>query len=255
MEKCIACGTCAEKCPKKVDSEYNESLMKRKAVYVQYPQAVPLKYVIDKDHCIYFEKGKCRACEKFCPTGAVDFNDKEQEVTIKAGSVILAPGFVPFAPSRYETYHYAQYPNVVTSLEFERILSPTGPYAGHLKRPSDEKDPRKIAWLQCVGSRDINRCDHGYCSAVCCMYAVKEAVIAKEHATGSLDCAIFFMDMRTYGKDFEGYYNQAKEKRGVRFIRSRVHTIDPMEDGGLLLKYANESGQFIEEPFDWWFSP
>ena len=250
MEKCIACGTCAEKCPKKVDSEYNESLMKRKAVYVQYPQAVPLKYVIDKDHCIYFEKGKCRACEKFCPTGAVDFNDKEQEVTIKAGSVILAPGFAPFDPSRYETYHYAQYPNVVTSLEFERILSPTGPYAGHLKRPSDEKDPRKIAWLQCVGSRDINRCDHGYCSAVCCMYAVKEAVVAKEHATGSLDCAIFFMDMRTYGKDFEGYYNQAKEKRGVRFIRSRVHTIDPMEDGGLLLKYANESGQFIEEPFD-----
>jgi len=225
--------------------------MKRKAIYVPYPQAVPLKYVIDKESCIYFEKGKCRACEKFCPTGAVNFEDTEQRMVLQVGSVILAPGFRAFDPSRYETYQDLQLPNVITSLEFERILSPTGPYAGHLKRPSDGKEPNKIAWLQCVGSRDINRCDHGYCSSVCCMYAVKEAVIAKEHRKGDLDCAIFFMDMRTYGKDFEIYYNDARDKSGVRFIRSRAHMIHPEAGGdGLLLKYANEKGEFIEESFD-----
>ena len=251
FHKCIACGTCAEKCPKKVDSEYNEGLMQRKAIYVQYPQAVPLKYLVDQDHCIYFQKGKCRACEKFCPTGAVNFADKEERITLRVGSVILASGFKPYDASRHETYHYARLPNVVTSLEFERILSPTGPYAGHVRRPSDEKEPAKIAWLQCVGSRDINRCDHGYCSSVCCMYAIKEAVIAKEHSKENLDCAIFFMDMRTHGKDFERYYESARDKHGVRFIRSRIHTIDPLGDtGDLVLRYAKENGELVEERFD-----
>jgi heterodisulfide reductase subunit A-like polyferredoxin len=249
--KCIACGTCAEKCPKKVGSEYNEGLVERKAIYVHYAQAVPLKYLIDPDHCIYFQKGKCRACEKFCPTGAVNFDDKEEKLTLRVGSVILAPGLKPFDPSLYKTYAYARHPNVVTSLEFERILSPTGPYEGHVKRPSDHKEPQKIAWLQCVGSRDINQCDHGYCSAVCCMYAVKEAVIAKEHAKQGLDCAIFFMDMRTHGKDFERYYDSAREKHGVRFIRSRIHRIDPIDKtGNLLLRYVKESGELFEERFD-----
>ena len=191
---------------------------------------------------------ECYQCVEACGPGAVSVETHRQRperFELRVGSVILAPGFAPFDPSRYETYHYAQYPNVVTSLEFERILSPTGPYGGHLKRPSDEKEPKRIAWLQCVGSRDINRCDHGYCSSVCCMYATKEAVIAKEHAKGDLDCAIFFMDMRTHGKDFEKYYNDAKDKRGVRFIRSRVHTIDQVGDtGDLLLKYADERGRF-----------
>jgi heterodisulfide reductase subunit A-like polyferredoxin len=251
VKKCIACGTCAEKCPRKVDSEYNEGLAKRKAIYVPYSQAVPLKYAIDRKNCIYFEKGKCRACEKLCPTGAVNLQDREEKLTVKVGSVLLAPGFTPFDPSRYETYRYGNSPNVVTSLEFERILSPTGPYGGHIRRPSDGEAPRKIAWLQCVGSRDIHKCDHVYCSAVCCMYAVKEAIVAKEHAKAGLDCSIFFMDMRTYGKDFEKYYDDAREKRGIRFIRSRVHTIDPInETGGLLLKYADESGQYREEAYD-----
>jgi heterodisulfide reductase subunit A-like polyferredoxin len=251
VTKCIACGTCAEKCPRKVDSEYNEGLSKRKAIYVPYSQAVPLKYVIDRDNCIYFEKGKCRACEKLCPAGAVNFQDKEENLTVTVGSVLLTPGFNTFDPSRYETYRYGNSPNVVTSMEFERILSPTGPYEGHVKRPSDGKPPKKIAWLQCVGSRDVHKCDHGYCSAVCCMYAVKEAAVAKEHAKGNLDCAIFFMDMRTHGKDFEKFYDDAREKRGVRFIRSRIHTIDPIEDtGDLLLKYADEAGQYREESFD-----
>jgi len=251
MEKCIACGTCAEKCPKKVDDPYNEDLVKRKAAYVNYAQAVPLKFAIDKENCIYFQKGKCRACEKFCPTNAINFDDKEEALTLRVGSVILAPGFDAFDPTRFDTYNYAGYPNVVTSLEFERILSASGPTMGHLERPSDHVAPKRIAWLQCVGSRDINRCDHGYCSSVCCMYAVKEAVIAKEHAGEDLECSVFFMDMRTYGKDFERYYNTAQEKHGIRFIRSRVHTIDPIEGSDdLRLSFAAEDGEIREERFD-----
>ncbi len=251
MEKCIACGTCAEKCPKKVDDAFNRNLIKRKAAYVEYAQAVPLKYVIDKDHCIYFEKGKCRACEKFCPTKAINFEDKEKKLNLNVGAVILAPGFKPFDPSLYLTYKYVRYPNVVTSMEFERILSATGPYQGHLQRPSDHKSPRKIAWLQCIGSRDIHHCDHSYCSSVCCMYAIKEAVIAKEHGGSDLDCAVFYMDMRTHGKDFERYYDAARQKHGVRFIRSRIPTIETVhESDDLLIPYVNENGEVVEERFD-----
>jgi len=251
VEKCIACGTCAEKCPKKVDDAFNENLIKRKAIYVQYAQAVPLKYAIDKDNCIFFEKGKCRACEKFCPTKAINFEEKEQKIHLNVGAIVLAPGFAPYDPTRYQTYKYAKYPNVVTSMEFERILSATGPYQGHLQRPSDHKAPKKIAWLQCIGSRDIHHCDHGYCSSVCCMYAIKEAVIAKEHAGKDLECTIFYMDMRTHGKDFERYYNAARETHGVRFIRSRVPTIEwVQESGDVLIPYVNEKGEVAEERFD-----
>jgi heterodisulfide reductase subunit A len=251
MDKCIACGICAEKCPKKVDDGYNEGLIKRKAAYVPYAQAVPLKYALDEEHCIYFVKGKCRACEKFCSAEAINFADKEEKLKLKVGAVIVSLGFEAFDPGQYETYHYASFPNVVTSMEFERILSSTGPFQGHLQRPSDGKEPEKIAWLQCVGSRDINRCDHGYCSSVCCMYAIKEAVIAKEHAGSDLDAAIFFMDMRTYGKDFERYYDRAREDQGVRFIRSRIHTIDEdVESHDVMLQYADEEGTLHVETFD-----
>jgi len=251
LEKCIGCGTCAEKCPKKVKDDYNEGLIKRKAIYVPYAQAVPLKYAIDKDNCIFFEKGKCKACEKFCSAGAVKFDDQEKRMTVHVGAIILAPGFQPFDPSKYDTYSYAKLPNVVTSMEFERILSASGPTMGHLARMSDHKEPKKIAWLQCVGSRDMHQCDHPYCSSVCCMYAIKEAVIAKEHSGDDLDCAIFFMDMRTHGKDFERYYDAAREKHGVRFIRSRVHSVEAIphtED--LSVKYATEDGEWRQEAFD-----
>ncbi len=251
MKKCIACGVCAEKCPRKVPDEYNRGLGKRKAAYVKYPQAVPLKYAIDKDHCIYFEKGKCRACEKFCPAGAVNFNDTDTDLTLNVGSIILAPGFQTFDPGALDTYNYSQCPNVITSMEFERILSPSGPTGGHLARPSDHKAPERIAWLQCVGSRDLNHCSNGYCSAVCCMYAIKEAVIAREHSTGRLDTAVFYMDIRTSGKDFEKYYNRAREEHGVRFIRSRIHSVEPVHGtGDLLIRYAGEDGVLREEVFD-----
>ncbi len=249
LEKCIACGACAEKCPKKVADEFNRGLNKRKAAHVKYPQAVPLKYAIDRDNCIYFQKGKCKACEKVCPAGAVEFDQADKEFELGVGAVIVAAGFRPFDPSSFAQYSYSQFPNVVTALEFERILSASGPWMGHLVRPGDEKEPKKIAWLQCVGSRDINNCDHPYCSSVCCMYAIKEAVIAKEHSHEPLDAAIFFMDMRTFGKDFERTYEGAKAK-GVRFIRSRPHSIGQLPDGSLRLECATEDGRAVSEDFD-----
>ncbi len=223
----------------------------RKAAYVQYAQAVPLKYAIDSANCIYFQKGKCRACEKVCPTKAVDFTQKPETVELNVGSVVIAAGFKPFDPSRFDSYNYANYKNVITSMEFERMLSASGPSMGHVARPSDHKDPKKIAWFQCVGSRDLNKCDNPYCSAVCCMYAIKEAVIAKEHAgAGGLDCSIFFMDMRTHGKDFEVFYEGAK-KQGVRFVRSRVHTItEDKATKDLSVRYVTEDGALAEETFD-----
>jgi heterodisulfide reductase subunit A len=251
VQKCIACGLCAEKCPRKVPDAYNMGLNHRKAVYVKYPQAVPLKYAIDREHCIYFEKGKCRACEKFCPTGAVNFDDRDTEHTLNVGSIILAPGFQPFDPGTFDTCSYAQFPNVITSMEFERILSPSGPSGGHLVRPSDGKEPARIAWLQCIGSRNINQCDNSYCSAVCCMYAIKEAVIAKEHSRQPMETAVFFMDMRASGKDFEKYYNLASEGHGVRFVRSRIHSVERFrgtED--CVIRYAEEDGIPREEVFD-----
>ena len=250
MDKCIACGTCAEKCPAKVTDEFNEGLSKRKAIYVPYAQAVPLKYTIDREHCIYFRKGKCKACEKFCPTKAIRFDDKEEEITLNVGSVILTAGFKPFNPDKFDNYQHARFANVLTSMEFERMLSAGGPFGGHVKRLSDGVEPKKIAWLQCVGSRDLNRCDNPYCSAVCCMYAIKESVIAKEHLGPDFQPTIFFMDMRTHGKDFEKYYERAKAE-GVRFIRSRVHTITEIDETGTLnLVYVTESGERIEENFD-----
>lgn len=249
--KCVACGICAQKCPRKVDNPFDEGLGQRKAIYVLYPQAVPLKYAIDRAHCIYFEKGKCRACEKFCENKAIDFEQKEQRLSLRVGSVILAPGFEIFDADLISHYGYSRFPNVVTAKEFERILSASGPYQGHLVRPSDQKEPKRIAWIQCVGSRNINQCDHSYCSAVCCMYAIKEAVIAKEHSHYPLDTAIFFMDMRTYGKGFERYYNRAQEEMGVRFIRSRVHTvIEEPDTRDLLIRYIGEDGKVTEELFD-----
>ena len=193
---------------------------------------------------------ECYQCEAACLAEAIDHSMLPKENTLEVGAIILAPGFTAFKPDSYDTYNYANHPNVVTSMEFERILSASGPFEGHLVRPSDHKEPKRVAWLQCVGSRDINHCDHAYCSSVCCMYAIKEAVIAKEHSKEALDTAIFFMDMRTYGKDFEKYYERAKEESDVRFIRSKIHSVDPADNDNLRISYATESGEIIEEIFD-----
>lgn len=250
--KCIACGACAAKCPKKVDNEFDLGLGKRKAVYLTYPQAVPLKYAIDPQQCIWLKKpGRCGACAKECPADAINFNDTEKLHVIDAGAVVMAPGFKPYDPSSLDFTGYGRLPNVVTSMEFERLLSPSGPCLGHMERPSDGKEPRRVAWLQCVGSRDINRACNGYCSSVCCMYAIKQAVIAKEHsASGELEANIFFMDMRTAGKEFEEYYNRASDE-GVSFHRARVHSIVPVgENGDLRIRYVDESGEVFYQEFD-----
>ncbi len=227
-------------------------LVKRKSAYVEYAQAVPLKYCIDGDTCIYIQKGKCGACKKFCPTGAVDFDQEEEVETLRVGSVVLSPGFSVFDPSKFDNYQYAKLPNVITAMEFERILSASGPTFGHITRRSkDAREPKKIAWFQCVGSRDMNKCDNSYCSAVCCMYAIKEAVIAKEHEGDDLDCAVFYMDMRTHGKEFERFYDNAREKHGIRFIRSKVHTVTPVGDtDNLEIRYVTDDGELKTEIFD-----
>ncbi len=251
MDKCIACGECAAKCPKKVNSEYDAATGKRKAIYVKYAQAVPLKYQIDAENCIRFKKaGACGFCEKVCPADAVNFDDTEKTHEINVGAVVLAPGFETFDPTQAGVWGFGRYPNVVTAMQFERYLSASGPTEGHLVRPSDGKEITKVAFLQCVGSRDENKCGNGYCSSVCCMYAIKEAVMAKDHVPG-LRTSIFMMDMRTHGKDFDRYYQRAQEDSGVRFVRCRVHGVEPEGDtGDLRLHYINEEGRQVEEYFD-----
>ncbi len=195
---------------------------------------------------------ECMQCVGACLANAVDHHQQPSIRDIEVGSVIMSPGSEPFDPSVLtNVYPYQSSPNVVTSLEFERLLSASGPTMGHLVRPSDRKEPKKIAWLQCVGSRDINRSGNGYCSSVCCMYAIKDAMIAKEHAHGNLDCAIFYMDIRTFGKDYEKYYHRAKDKAGVRFVNARVHSIDETgADQDLRLRYIDDNGNLREEEFD-----
>lgn len=252
MDKCIACGLCAQKCPKKVDDEFNMGLSKRKAIYIKYGQSVPLKYAIDPENCIYLTRGKCRACEKFCPTGAINFDDKEEIIQLNVGAIITAPGFKPFDPSILDSYAYDKIPDVVTSLEYERLLSAGGPYMGHLVRPSDEQEPKKIAWIQCVGSRDTNKCSNEFCSSVCCMYAIKQALVTKEHLSGDTELkqSIFYMDIRTHGKEFERYYEDAKEK-GVEFVRARPHTLEPGKDNrGVIIRYVDEDGNVINDEYD-----
>jgi heterodisulfide reductase subunit A2 len=250
MEKCIACGLCSEKCPKKVPNEYDGALSNRKAIFVKYAQAVPLKYVIDPIQCLYLTKGKCGNCEKVCPVGAINYKDEPRETTLHVGAIILAGGCETYDPRLHDVYGYSRSKNIVTSLEFERILSSSGPYGGHLVRPSDKKEPKKIAWLQCIGSRDVHIGAKGYCSSVCCTYAIKEAMLAKEHSKAPLDTAIFYMDIRTHGKDFERYYNRARNEAGVRFVKSRITNILPTDDGHQLIRYMDETGRRVEEAFD-----
>ncbi len=250
VDKCIACGLCSEKCPKKVSNEYDGALSQRKAIYVKYAQAVPLKYAIDDTQCLFLTKGKCKACEKFCPTGAIAYDQQPKDLTFHVGAIILANGCMPYDPRPHDVYGYGKSKDIITSLEFERILSSSGPYGGHLVRPSDRKEPRKIAWLQCIGSRDVHIGAKGYCSSVCCTYAIKEAMLAKEHSKEPLDTAIFFMDIRTHGKDFERYYNRAKDNYGVRFVKSRITHIRPTGEGTQRICYLDELGKRVEEDFD-----
>ena len=244
IEKCTGCGLCAQNCPIEVPNEFDQNMSMRKAIYVPFPQAVPLKYVIDIENCI-----KCRLCEKICQAKAVDFDQQPETVKINVGSIILAPGFEEFDCHLKTEYGYGRFLNVVSSIEFERMMNASGPFGGKIVRPFDGKIPRKIAFIQCVGSRDA-QLGNNYCSAACCMYAIKEAVIVKEHSSNPLDCTIFYMDMRCYGKEFDAYYERAQGEWGIEFVRSRVASVteDP-STGDLFLHYV-ENEEPKEEEFD-----
>ncbi len=248
-EKCVACNICAEKCPVKVPDPFNLDLSQRKAIYIPYPQAVPLVYTIDKKHCIYFKKGKCRVCEKVCKTKAVDFNQEDKIVKLDTGAVILAGGFETFDARIKPEYGYGRWPNVITSLDYERILSAAGPFQGRIQRISDGTPPRRIAWIQCVGSRD-SHIGKDYCSTVCCMSATKQAVITKEH-DGKIDTTIFFIDMRAQGEGFDRLYERSKTENNVRYVRSMISRVIPNpEDDTLSIAYAPPGRPMQDEVFD-----
>ncbi len=241
-DKCNGCGICAQNCPIEAVDTYNEGLGKRSAIYVEYPQAVPLKYKIDRQKCI-----GCGTCYEICKARAIEYDQQDSETELKVGSIILSPGFVPFDATLKSEYGYGRFSNVVTSIEFERILSASGPYGGVVLRPSDGDIPRRIAFIQCVGSRDY-QLGNNYCSAACCMYGIKEAVIAKEHTPIEMSASIFYMDMRSYGKDFDSYRNRAEEEYSIKFVRSRVAgvTEDP-STGNLFLHFVENENPKTEE--------
>jgi len=241
-EKCTGCGVCAENCIVEAVSAYDEGLTPRGGIFVDYPQAVPLVYVIDRETCI-----GCGLCEKLCQAEAIEYDQTEMIEKVRVGSIILAAGFDEFEPDGKKEYGYGRFKNVVTATEFERILSASGPFGGHVVRPSDGEIPKRVAFLQCVGSRDEK--SNKYCSAVCCMYATKEAIIAKEH-NPQLEPTIFFMDMRTYGKGFEEFYNRAQSEYGLKYIRSRVPCIEEDAEQNLVITYETEDGKIQKEKFD-----
>jgi len=241
-EKCTGCGLCAQYCPREALSEFDRETMIRNAVFVPYPQSVPLVYSIDRDKCI-----GCGLCEQYCKAGAIEYEQKDEKRDLNVGSIILCPGFETFIPDVKKEYGYSDYPNVITSIEYERVLSASGPYQGHVLRPSDAKIPKKIAWIQCVGSRD-EQVGCTYCSAVCCTYATKEAIMSMEHVPG-VDCHIYYMDMRTFGKGFEEYYESAKAM-GVKYTRCRIPHIEQLPNKDLKIKYRDEDGTLRDELFD-----
>ncbi|MCD4818747.1 MAG: CoB--CoM heterodisulfide reductase iron-sulfur subunit A family protein [Candidatus Cloacimonetes bacterium] len=247
-EKCVACGLCEEKCPIKVEDEFDMQLRKRGAISRYFLQSIPSEYTIDDSICLYLNKGVCRICEKVCPANAIDFEDKDKEIKLNVGAVIVSTGIDAFNPIGFGHFGYKRFPNVVTSLEFERMLSASGPFGGHVMRASDKKEPKSIAFIQCVGSRDES-IDHNYCSSACCMFAIKEAIIAKEHMKG-MQASIFYMDIRAYGKDFDKYYEKAKGQYKVDFVKSKVSEISELDNGSLTLRYVLENGDIQFADFD-----
>ncbi len=243
-EKCTGCGLCAQYCPREAISEFDRGMGLRSATFIPFPQAVPLRYRIDKEQCM-----GCGLCEQYCKANAVKYDDKENKMELKVGSIVLSPGFETFDPSIKSEYGYGIFDNVITSMQFERILNASGPFAGSVLRPSDGKHPMKIAWIQCIGSRDV-KVDRKYCSAVCCTYATKEAIIAKEHTKGT-ECHIFYMDMRTFGKGFDEYYERAKREYNVRYTRCRVANVEEIpETKDLKIIFRTDDGELKEEIFN-----
>jgi len=239
-ERCTGCGVCAQHCPVEVPSEFDMELGVRKAIYIPFPQAVPLKYTIDVEHCI-----RCGLCERVCQAGAIDFSQEDQEIELEVGIVVVATGFDIYLPTDMPEYGYERLPDVLTGLELERLLNAAGPTGGHLMRLSDGREPKRVVFIQCVGSRGTG--PFPYCSGFCCMYAIKQAVLVKEHIPDA-EITILYTDMRTNFKGYEEFFNRAKEM-GIRFVRvdleGRQVELDP-STGELVVRAVRETGEPVE---------
>ena len=248
--RCTGCGICMSKCPVRIPDEYNMGLNKTKCIHIPFPQAVPAVPIISKEHCIYLTKGKCRICEKFCEEKVIDYEQKDSIIDIEVGSIILAAGSQEFNAKLKDEYSYGTSPNVLTSIEFERLLSASGPTQGHVIRPSDQKEPKRVAFLQCVGSRDM-QVSQPFCSAICCMQAAKDAIIMVEHMP-EVEVSIFNMDVRAQGKDFDKFITRAQTEYGARWIRARVSAVDinPANDNLRIQYDPNDGSPLHEDEFD-----
>jgi len=234
--KCTGCGECVLKCPAKVPDAFDMGLRERKAIYLYFPQAIPQVMTIDPDHCIYLDRGKCGACAKVCEADAIDFEQTEQELTLDVGAVVVATGYDFFDPRGLAQFSYEQCPNVITALEYERLISASGPTGGHLLRPSDGQPAKRIGFIQCVGSRDVRY--QQFCSSVCCMHSSKQAVLAAEHDPEA-ESYVFYSDFRASGKGFREYVARAEQEYGVNYVRSRVARVAEDEANNPIIHYEN----------------
>ncbi len=249
-EDCKGCTICTEYCPVHVPDKFNQSLSKNKCTHIYFAQSVPLVTYIDPDTCLYLQDEKCNICTTVCKNHAVDLHQKEEKLEVRVGAVILAPGYEAFDPGLRGDYGYGRMANVVTSLDFERILCSTGPYEGEMRRPSDGKHPKRIAWIHCVGSRQVIPGGKSYCSAVCCTYTQKQVILAKDHDC-DVEAVIFHNDIRSFGKDFERFYERTEALPGVRFVRSYVSVGREIpETGNVTIKYSTTGDGVKEEEFD-----
>jgi heterodisulfide reductase subunit A len=245
---CTACGSCAEKCPVEVPDEFEMGLANRKAIYSFFDQGVPAAFTIDPEHCIYLQRQKCGACLQYCDIGAIDFEQQDATLRMEVGAVIVAVGYDCYDPSPMGEYGFGRHRNVITSLQFERLISSAGPTGGEVSRPSDGGHARQIGFIQCVGSRD--RRTNSYCSSVCCMYATKAAMLAAEHDP-EVRSTIYYMDLRAGGKGFQEYIRRAREMYGVAYIRGRVAEIAAHPDDRLSVRYEDtETGELGEGSAD-----
>jgi len=248
-DKCTGCTTCVTYCPVEYPDQFNQEISTNKAVHVYFSQAIPLVAYIDES-CLFLKEGKCDICRGVCQADAIDFRQLPEKKEVKVGAIILSSGIEPFDPSVKDKYGYGKFTNVVTSMDFERLLSSTGPYGGEVLRGSDKKLPKKLAWIQCVGSRRVTENENSYCSGVCCTYTQKQVILTKDHDTEA-ECTIFHNDIRSFGKDFERYFQRAEALPGVRFIRSyaKIEREIP-ENKNLIVRYATPDEGVKEEEFE-----
>ena len=248
-DKCTGCTTCMEYCPVEYPDPFNQELSQNKAIHIYFSQAIPLVTYIDET-CLFLKEQKCDICRGVCQNKAIDFTQTPEKVAVNVGAVILSVGLEPFDPSVRDEYGYGRLQNVLTSMDYERLLSSTGPYEGRILRMSDQTHPRKIAWLQCIGSRRVTPGDNSYCSAVCCTYTQKQVILTKDHEPES-ECTVFHNDIRAFGKDFERYFQRAEQLPDVRFIRSYATIVgeDP-QSKNVIVRYATADEGVKEEQFD-----